>query len=649
MRSKHFLLLSLALLLSLSSVIAADFHVSSDGDDAGDGSRQAPFASITRAAKAAGPGDTVHIGPGLYREQPSFRRSGQKGAPIIFQGSRGSNGEFLSIIEPDGKTLTDWQEAAEIGPGVWKSPLAERPDLAMCDGKMIAYINRLTMQLPEWESLPQEINENMLWSKFGPECKRLPGLDLLRLPADIQVKHRYFGERKELFWPALAHILSAWKDGFFYVRFANDASPAQHRITVVSGNGFVLENRQHLLIRDLHLRGSRCQIELNGKNCSHNVIERCLLMHGGRRIWLRNGAHHNLIRDNILTAGFIQSDNFKLRAPDDMRGGLMYLIFKYIIGTSSSDDIGVYITSPDNTVKDNFILQGLIGIDALAPGLECSGNVIREMSSVGLCTGNGCVGDFHHNIYANCGIPLRIHDLRHKRDQRLEYHHHNLLIQRPDAGSQIYVHCESHLLNFADAENFDFIDGKYIYKAEPPNPVDAGKIYIYHNTLYGGSSSPPFTVNYLSIRFRDKMPFFFANNIARAATNIALKSQELMAGNLYYHFPNNKATQFREPEVSVHNLVLAPEQFASLWNNASQDGMPDLTLGKDSPALGRGLDLSKPYTEGQQLPSLPGLETGYFKGAAPAPGAFQEGETQAYFQAKYRRSNEIIQMIKKLQ
>ncbi len=642
-------LTAMAIISSLATLSAGDFYVSTAGKADAAGTQAAPFASISQAAAVAAPGDTVHIGSGVYREQIDFPRSGQEGSPIVFQGSRGPDGAFLSVVEPEGQVLADWQPAPEIGPRVWKAALPSRPDLVMFDGKMMGYINRLTMALPVWNELPEEIDEDMLWSRFEADCKRIPGLDLLKLPVGIQVKHRYFGDRKELFWPALGYVLSGWQDGVFYLRFANASRPEQHQITVVAGNGFVVKNQSQLVFRDLHLRGSRCQIEFTGKDCSQNLVERCLLMHGGRRIWLRDGAHHNIIRDNILTAGFVQSETFKLRAADDMRGGLMYLIFKYIIGTSSSDDIGVYITSPNNVVKDNYILQGLIGIDAFAPGVECSGNVIREMSSVGLCTGIGTTGSFHHNIYANCGIPLRIHNLRHSRAPRLEYHYRNLLIQKPDGGSQIYVHCESHRPHCADEENFTLVDGKSVYKENPPDPVDAGKVYIYHNTLYGGSSTP-FTVEYLCNRFRQKMPFFFANNIAEARWRISPRSQELMAGNLYYHFADREPVEYREPAVHEHNLTLPPEQFSTLWNSAGKDGLPDLTLPKESPALARGLDLSKPFTlAGQEYPAFPGMEPGYFAGTAPAPGAFQAGESQEYFFAKYRRSNEISEMLKNLQ
>ncbi|NLZ64088.1 MAG: DUF1565 domain-containing protein, partial [Lentisphaerae bacterium] len=72
---KVFTLLVLSLLGLISTAGGADYYVAANGNDEGAGSKDAPFASIGRAAAVAGPGDTVHIGPGLYREQVSFPRS----------------------------------------------------------------------------------------------------------------------------------------------------------------------------------------------------------------------------------------------------------------------------------------------------------------------------------------------------------------------------------------------------------------------------------------------------------------------------------------------------------------------------------------------------------------------------------------------
>lgn len=144
---------------------------------------------------------------GLYvSPSGSNKNAGSVKAPfatITFSGTRGKNGEYLSIVEAPGTVLKNWAPAPEIVPGVWKTKLARRPDLVMMDGKMITCINSSTMALPRWKKLPGELNENMFWGKFGPGCKRLPGVDFLRLPKDIRVSHSYFGGRKEQLRPAI--------------------------------------------------------------------------------------------------------------------------------------------------------------------------------------------------------------------------------------------------------------------------------------------------------------------------------------------------------------------------------------------------------------------------------------------------------------
>lgn len=56
--------------------------------------------------------------------------------------------------------------------------------------------------------------------------------------------------------------------------------------------------------------------------------------------------------------------------------------------------------------------------------------------------------------------------------------------------------------------------------------------------------------------------------------------------------------------------------------------MPDFRLAPDSPARGKGLDLSKPFTAGGRTDDpLPGMKPGYFAGAGPDCGALQYGES----------------------
>jgi parallel beta-helix repeat protein len=56
-----------------------------DGDDANDGSLEAPFRTITRGIAAASPGDTVYVREGEYTERVLIDKSGLPGQPITLQ------------------------------------------------------------------------------------------------------------------------------------------------------------------------------------------------------------------------------------------------------------------------------------------------------------------------------------------------------------------------------------------------------------------------------------------------------------------------------------------------------------------------------------------------------------------------------------
>ena len=637
---------------------AAELYVSPSGNNKNRGSKDAPLATIGRAAVLAKPGDTVRIGPGLYRERIGFLRSGKEGAPITFAGTRGENGEFLTVIEAPGKVITEWTPAPEIGPDIWKAPLARRPDLLLMDGAQMTLMGQQRMELKPWNRTPAILDETMIWDLYsrGEKCMRLPGFDMLRLPADIKVKHRYFGKRQELFWPVICNVLAGWHKGTLYLRFADGRKPQDHRFTATYGECFAVVDASHLNFRDLHMRGSRRQFHLKGKS-SFITIENCLLMHGAARILIEPEVSDVLVRGCILTTGFIRSDLFRLRSADDMRGGLLYLVFKYVIGSAHSDDEGVRSFGTRVKITENLVLQGLIGIGGLGPDTEVCWNVVREMSSVGICTYARTTGKFHHNLVMNCGIPLRIHNLRHERAKREEYHYANLFIQGRHGGAQTFVHSESYLYP-ADKINFEPVTkaairakkGGPVYKKNPPNPVDPGKIYIYHNTFWGGDDrQPAFTVRGLSQRFNNAvMPFYFCNNIHKDSLWFDTKTHELAGPNLHYVFNEGiYRLKRREPEILVLNKVLTKEKDAEkIWNKHDLPGLPDLTLAPDSPALAMGVDVSKPFTfNGKSYPAFKGFAPGYYKGKAPAVGALQQGESMERFIAMHRKAEAALKML----
>lgn len=638
--------------LSCSMLGADEWFVSPSGSDKNPGTAKMPWATIAFAASKAQPGDTVKIGPGVYREQIVFTRSGKKGAPISFVGTRDKKGNFLTIVEGVGTTLSNWKRAPEIAPDVWKTDLERRPDLMMMDGKMIGYINKYTMALPRMKQLPEELDEILLWHKFGPGCKRCPGLDLLALKKDILIRHRYFGKRKELFWPAIGNVLTGWSNGKLYIRFADGSTPDKHKITASYGKGFTLKKASWLRFSDLHMRGSRYQIHMIWRS-SNNVVENCLLMHGGARVRMERGTVKNVVRNSILTAGFIRGDLFQLRSRNDMRGGVLYEFFKYIIGASLSDDMGIQNYGTGTIVHDNVILQGLIGIDANAQECEFFNNVVMQMSSVGIYTGARTIGKFHHNLLINNAIPIRIHDLRGARAKRVEHHYKNVVIQAPNDGAQIFVHCSSHVSG-PDTVNFEppRPEHKYpVYKKDPPAPVDPGRFYIYHNTFWGGEEGAPcVNVVYLHQRFRMAMPFFVVNNIFKDTPRHNTKSCELTGPNLLYTFAADVPPRSRrDAMVPKENKVVSTADSGTIWNKKSIPGLPDMTLAPNSPALGAGIDLSRPFTvKGKKFPAFPGLKPGYFKGKAPAAGALQQGESQELFNAMHRRAEATVKMLNQL-
>ena len=85
----------IAVLLCVTGYVsAAEFHVSTGGDDAQPGTAAEPFHTLRTAAAIAKAGDVVVVHAGVYRETLTVCRSGTKAQPIVF---RAAAGEQLAI------------------------------------------------------------------------------------------------------------------------------------------------------------------------------------------------------------------------------------------------------------------------------------------------------------------------------------------------------------------------------------------------------------------------------------------------------------------------------------------------------------------------------------------------------------------------
>ncbi|GIG21729.1 hypothetical protein Cch01nite_24530 [Cellulomonas chitinilytica] len=112
-------------------------HVTTTGSDRADGSADAPFRTINRAARAAMPGDTVTVHEGVYREWVNPPRGGTVDAPITYQAAVGPDGRFEPVTISGAEVVTDWRPHPGADGGVWvtevpnalfgaRNPYAER-------------------------------------------------------------------------------------------------------------------------------------------------------------------------------------------------------------------------------------------------------------------------------------------------------------------------------------------------------------------------------------------------------------------------------------------------------------------------------------------------------------------------------------------
>lgn len=108
------------LLVVLGTLTAATVHVAPEGNDDAVGSAEAPFATLMRAQRAIGPGDTVLIHGGTYRLNEALiarrhriwahvidlDRSGEPGKPIRYAAAPGTRPVFdFAAVKPAGMRI----------------------------------------------------------------------------------------------------------------------------------------------------------------------------------------------------------------------------------------------------------------------------------------------------------------------------------------------------------------------------------------------------------------------------------------------------------------------------------------------------------------------------------------------------------------
>lgn len=105
------MLLVQAMMVSMAQ--ANEYHVSTAGDDANNGSPSKPFKTIAAAARAARPGDVITVHEGIYRERVNPPRGGKSDAKrIVYQAAPGEKATITGAEQ-----ITTWEH---VEGDVWK-------------------------------------------------------------------------------------------------------------------------------------------------------------------------------------------------------------------------------------------------------------------------------------------------------------------------------------------------------------------------------------------------------------------------------------------------------------------------------------------------------------------------------------------------
>ncbi|MCD2425798.1 right-handed parallel beta-helix repeat-containing protein [Niabella pedocola] len=89
---------------------AHTYYVAADGNDAANGSSQAPWKSINNALAKVVAGDTVQVRGGIYYEKISFTRSGIPGMPVVLKAA----GEARPVIDGSRISVNGWEALVTI-------------------------------------------------------------------------------------------------------------------------------------------------------------------------------------------------------------------------------------------------------------------------------------------------------------------------------------------------------------------------------------------------------------------------------------------------------------------------------------------------------------------------------------------------------
>ena len=575
---------------------ARTYYVSPAGSDEGPGDAARPFQTIQKCIGLVKPGDKIVIRAGTYPGPIILTASGEPGKPIVFEGERGRDGEWLTVIDGARPLHAKWVPAPEAGAGVFKTPFPGfEPQAILVDGR---FIPRL------W---PQAMKDGRGFQTLGsPETEKVK---TIYLKAEVS------------FWDTVGAMFGC-KDGTVYLRFRGGDDLNEKSLRAAPGGGGVgIENQNDLVFRDLMVRGGHSCVFIKGPQAQRNVIQRCRLVNAAKRVYLTDGASHNVIRDNEITIDFYAQSCKTGAWGCSRRGGDVpyelglkehfYNAYKYLFGPNSTSDYGIrlYRVGPGNEVYGNRVFRGGQGISVhWGTDVAVHDNTVHGFSSIGIiCTLNNVANvRIHDNLVYACNINLRIHHVNEPRQtaRRSLFVYGNRFYEPPGVGTHVFFH---------------------YFRSNDVTPYKHADISIYHNSFCGGRAG--LKVSAYAAECGGLPQCLVVNNVVSSHLSLDATTRFIASSGMFGAFDYNwlggrlksRSAGYdftRASWYGGHNIF---QEGARMWDESKR---PDFRLPTDSPAKRAGTDLSRPFTvNGKRFGPFHGLEPGYFSGSRPDLGA----------------------------
>jgi len=314
--------LILILLAFSMAIFAHEYHVAKTGNDKNNGSQEAPFLSIQKAANHAQPGDVITVHEGVYRERVTPPRGGTSHSErIIYRAAKGEKVEIKGS-----EVVRNWEQFSGT---VWKATIPNslfstyNPYTDLVKGDWFndkgrshhtgeVYLNGKSlweMELLEKVLKPKAVKDNFdpagsSYTWFCESDKEYTYIYANFHDADPNTELVEINVRESCFYPDSTNINYITISGFHMSQAATQwAPPTAEQIGLIGTNwskGWIIENSV--------IRNSKCSGITLGKhgdkwdNTSENSAEGYVetIKRATERGWSKDNIGSHIIRNNII-------------------------------------------------------------------------------------------------------------------------------------------------------------------------------------------------------------------------------------------------------------------------------------------------------------------------------------------------------------